>query len=237
MGHNYIMRILNSLTHPTNKETLFVFDLDSTIFCVSPRTQQILRDLGAQSEFQEKYPEESKILKEIETKPEDWGIRAALTRSGIRSTLEFFETVRTFWVEHFFSSNYLHLDLPYEGAIEYLHQLDQAGAHLRYLTGRDSERMRKGTLKSFEQWKIPLKSGDDLIMKPRQGLKDEDYKVRYLKTFVGEFKSVYFFENEPLILNKVREDVPEVQLVFMESVHSGKSTAPSGLPTLKMTYL
>jgi hypothetical protein len=73
-------------------------------------------------------------------------------------------------------------------------------------------------------------------MKPGAALKDEEYKTKALKGLLSPDHETFFFENEPLIIHHVREHLPEVKVIFMESVHSGKAHPPTDLPTLKMKY-
>lgn len=214
----------------------FVFDLDSTLFCVSPRSQQILRDLAEELEFKRRYPSETEKLKVIEALPTDWGIRMMLERSKIHSTIGFFEEVRSYWVEHFFSNDYLKYDIPYEGAVEFVNYVYAQGLDVWYLTGRDIVRMQEGSLKSLRQWNLPLRHPHQLTMKPKPGLNDEEFKVERLREWIGVGKEIIFFENEPVIIEKVRRDLPQVQIVFMESVHSGRSESPTDLLSLPMSF-
>src|SRR5690606_36728452 len=105
----------------------------------------ILRALGRDTEFIQVYPWESEIVRNIETLPTDWGIRSALTRSGLTSTLDFFEQLRTHWSAKFFSNDFWEHDQPYEGAIEFVRAAHAKGIQIRYLTGRDRPRMGSGT--------------------------------------------------------------------------------------------
>ena len=63
-----------------------IFDLDSTLFCVSPRTQSILRDLGHDSDFSARFQFESEILRNIEVLPTDWGVSQVLERTKVEAT-------------------------------------------------------------------------------------------------------------------------------------------------------
>lgn len=228
--------LLKKLLQPS-QSIQTVFDLDSTLFCVSFRTQRILREFGEDKEFKKIYSTETEVLRNIEVLPEDWGIRAALTRTKMKASIDFFEEVRKYWALRFFSNDYLKYDKPYEGAVEYLASLEKMGVPIRYLTGRDRVRMGDGTVESLRQWGFPLADHDHLIMKPTADLKDEEYKTKALRQIVTPDTSTYFFENEPLIIHHVLEHLPEVNVIFMESVHSGRAEAPTGLPTLKMRFI
>ncbi|MCB9084736.1 MAG: HAD family hydrolase [Bdellovibrionaceae bacterium] len=213
---------------------LAVFDLDSTLFDVSPRTQAILHDLAAHPKTQEKFPEEARQLAGVRSLPKDWGIRVALERSKIRATLDFFETVRTFWVENFFGNDYLHHDRLYDGALEFVQQLYEAGARIIYLTGRDQERMGDGTLRILKSWNLPLDDEErHLILKPHRSIEDARYKTDKLIELNTRYPEVWFFENEPVIIDLVRREAPQIKIVFVDTTHSGRSSAPEDLPAIR----
>jgi hypothetical protein len=213
-----------------------VFDLDSTIFCVSHRTQAILRELAEDLDLQARFPEATRQLARLEATARDWGIRTVLERAKIAATVDFFESLRQKWADRFFSSTHLHIDEPYPGAIEFLHTLDNAGARIHYLTGRDAPRMGKGTLESFKKWAIPLKSPNFLHMKPDSHRHDAEFKRDTLSQILGPTRAGWFFENEPVIINLVRKHFPLLKIVFVDSVHSGREAPPTDLPVLHMSY-
>jgi phosphoserine phosphatase len=220
----------------SHKRVAVVFDLDSTLFCVSPRTQAILRQLGNQEEFGTKHAELAETLKEIEVLPTDWGIRQALERAKAKGSHELLREIRNYWGQHFFANHFLDRDLIYPAANEYVRHLKRLGAEIIYLTGREDSRMREGTERMLKHWGFPLVSSSDLLMKPSEVQTDEGYKVTALKELISRYAYIWFIENEPLIINEVRASLPQIRIVFMNSVHSGKAEPPTDLPTIRMTY-
>jgi hypothetical protein len=213
-----------------------IFDLDSTLFCVSPRTQAILRRLGQESDFREKFATEAAVLSAIEVLPSDWGVRSVLERAKVGSSMEFFKAVRDYWRTHFFSSNDLHEDHIYPSASEYVRLVQSLGADVFYLTGRPENSMRTGTLKALAKWNFPLASDSKLIMKPSEVQTDESFKATVMKTLVDDYDYIWFFENEPVIIEQVRAQLPQVRIVFVNSVHAGRAPSPTDLPTIGMSY-
>jgi FMN phosphatase YigB (HAD superfamily) len=213
-----------------------IFDLDSTLFCVSPRTQHILRLLAEQSDFSEQYKEESAILRDLEVLPTDWGVRTVLTRTGMAATPELIRHVRAFWGRHFFSNDHLDKDVIYPAANEYVRHLHGLGARILYLTGRSDQNMRAGTLRALKKWGFPLDADDDLYMKPIDVEKDEAFKAEVLLRLESRFQHIWFFENEPVIIAQVRRLTPMIHIVFVNSTHSGKGTPPGDLRTIGMSY-
>ncbi len=213
-----------------------VFDLDSTLFCVSPRIQHILRELGRNPQFASRYVEESAVLREIEVFPTDWGVRTVLERTDIPATPDLVRAIRSFWGRHFFSNDFLDKDKIYPSANEYVRHLHELGARILYLTGRSEAAMRTGTLRGLKQWGFPLQSEADLYMKPNNVERDESFKAQILNKISQGFDHIWFFENEPVIIEQVHGLVPKVHVVFVNSTHSGKAMPPKNLRTIGMDY-
>ena len=134
-------------------KSLAVFDLDSTLFDVSPRLLRILHDFANLESTKKNFPEASQIMMGIEMKKTDWGIRNALIRAGLdHQHPDFHMHLKSFWEEKFFSNHYLQYDLPYEGAVEFVNNIAKAGAEIVYLTGRDVARMGTGSNEILKKW-------------------------------------------------------------------------------------
>ncbi len=218
----------------TGKKCLAVFDLDSTLFDVSPRIQKVLRDFAQHPHVFAHYPDLQKVLSEIKTERSDWGIRQALERSGIaKHAPELHEEVRKFWVENFFSNDYIHFDTPYEGAVEFVQSMNQLQVEIVYLTGRDQHRMGLGSVEVLKKWNFPLHAKAQLVLKPEKGMDDAKFKSDWFAEVPpNAYDKIWFFENEPVNIYLVNEEHPQVDIVFFESTHSGKAASPKHLPTL-----
>lgn len=202
-----------------------IFDLDSTLFDVSPRIAQILREFAAEPEMEQRYPSESAILKKVEAHPADYGIKRTLQRYQFPfRDMEFFKLLVEFWKKKFFSDDYLKYDQPYEGAKDFVQQLSKEGAEILYLTGRDIPRMKKGTVESLIEHGFPVLSEDHLMLKPNTEIGDVEFKKNYFEKM--EHKHVWFFENEPANILVVLDIAPHVQVVFVDTVHSGTGPLP-----------
>lgn len=226
--------IFDKISTKNSKNPLVIFDLDSTLFRVSGRTRRILLDLSENPQELQDQAHIANDLRTIDVRENDWGIFAPLNRLGIGLTHKAFPIIRKFWRKHFFSSEYLVHDQPYPGAVNFVNQLRSEGAKIAYLTGRDYENMHKGTLKSLNQWGFPLEEKQLLHMKPLKGSSsDERFKTEKLYDIKTSSENIWFFENEPLILNQVEKDHPEINLVFIDTVHSGRAESPTHLPTIR----
>lgn len=216
------------------KKCLVVFDLDSTLFDVSPRIERILMDFAADPEFQKRFPEQVACFAKIKTAHTDWGFTNALQRAGLDGHHpEFQDAVMNYWKKHFFSNDYLKYDTPNEGAINYVHAVMAQGADVAYLTGRDQHRMEPGTTKQIQQWNLPLNDKAKLFVKPDKSMDDAEYKTDwFLSPERQHYAKTYFFDNEPVILNLMGAKCPHVESIFFDSTHSGKAEPPADLPRI-----
>jgi len=196
------------------ERTVCVFDLDSTLFNVSSRTQKII------DEFADAH--ESK-LKGVEILHTDWGLKESLYRAGFNSdeNPELHKTLRDYWVERFFSNEYLHYDIPYAGAVSFVQQLAETNCEIHYLTGRDIKRMGLGTKQVLQKWGFPLKD-NNLHLKPDRSIDDHTFKVEFMiKNFPeNKYDNIYFFENEPVNINALFTQRSDIQIVYLDTTHS-----------------
>lgn len=233
---NPLQQVSEHLRKHKDEKTAVVFDLDSTLFCVSPRTQAIMQEMIRHPEFRAKFQREAEILRDLEVLPSDWGIKSALLRHQVSNDVEFFKHVRDYWRKYFFSNHFLDRDQIYPSANEYVRHLDGLGAQIRYLTGRSRGSMEEGTLRALRFWNFPLADHSHLMMKPSDVETDESFKAVVLKEMSHDFDHIWLFENEPVIIDLVRVQAPLVHIVFVNSVHSGRLSAPTDLLTIAPDY-
>jgi hypothetical protein len=223
---NEILEI-SRLCSAQNLSLLAVFDLDSTLFNVSTRTQKII------SEFADLHNIDR--LKNIEVLPQDWGLKEAVLRAGFsaEADLELLQSLRNFWSEKFFSGDYLHYDVPYEGAISFVQELNDSGCEIIYLTGRDQNRMYKGTLEVLRKWGFPVNEAH-LFLKPTKEQDDELYKDDWFKKLNHtKYKKIFYFENEPVNVNAIRTSCPEVEIIFLDTTHARKQEVTNPIKQIK----
>lgn len=213
-----------------NKRSLVVFDLDSTLFDVSPRTEKILREFHQHPMFLNDFQHLEPLFANVRAQHGDWGVKDALLRVDFSQHLRSLEerkkletAIRDFWFERFFSNEYLHYDEPYAGAADFVQTLNQYPlVDIVYLTGRDVYRMGKGSKEVLVKWNFPL---DDhkcqLVLKPKRDLDDALFKFQWFEKLPSEkYNYISFFENEPVNVNRVREKLSHVEIVFFDSTHS-----------------
>ncbi|MBL7542285.1 MAG: HAD family hydrolase [Bdellovibrionaceae bacterium] len=222
-----------ALTKKTH--SVVVFDLDSTLFDVAPRLEKVLIDVADEPIIKEKFPNVIPYFKNIKTQRNDWGFVDVLKRAGVSPDHhDLFKTVRTLWAEKFFSNEYIHHDVPYQGSVEFVKKIDQLQIPIVYLTGRDVKRMELGSRDVLKKWDFPLDDQSSrLVLKPERSMDDALFKRDWLHSYMTDHKtSVFLFENEPVNINLVAKELPTVELVFFDSTHSRMEAPPEEIFTL-----
>jgi hypothetical protein len=210
---------------------IVIFDLDSTLFDVSKRSFEILKEWMA-------HPEASQFTETVSK-------MADITPSDMRYSLQdvwdikkiphqkppfdhHFKQARQFWRKRFFSNDYLMHDYPTEGAVKFVNQLHQMGATIVYLTGRDVPLMSFGTFDQLKKHGLPIEQDRTrLILKPKRHLDDLDFKSGVAKLVKSWGKVIASFENEPKnLIAMAKEFSPETMNVFIESVSSDHPAPP-----------
>ncbi|MCB0370896.1 MAG: HAD family hydrolase [Bdellovibrionales bacterium] len=235
LNPNQILINIKQLALSQKKKPLVVFDLDSTLFDVSPRLEKVLMDISLTKDFINRFPEVNSYFRNIKTLRNDWGFIKVLRRAGVdHDHFELFDYVRQEWIKLFFSNEYIHYDIPYEGASFFVRQLHEAGVNIAYLTGRDVARMEIGSREVLKKWDFPLDEPKvELVLKPHKEMDDAKFKSDWFKMLnQSNFSKIYLFENEPVNINLIQKEVPEIELVFFDSTHSGKEPPPSEIATI-----
>ncbi len=199
-----------------------VFDLDSTLFNVSPRTEQILKEFAVENNIPD-------FLK-INVNPKDWGLKEILIRAGYDMSGQHLENISNhknlvqYWTDKFFSNYYLHYDTPYLGAVNFVQTLFEKNIEIHYLTGRDIPRMGQGTREVLLKWGFPLASDQHLHLKPHRELDDHEFKLNWVIEFKKQKKDnpIYFFENEPVNINAIGKAITDLKIVYLNTTHSRK---------------
>ena len=211
---------------------LAIFDLDSTLFDLTRRIQEIHIAFANDPKWKAKYPRECAALAKVMVSPRDWAIREGLERAGMfeKDMPEFYHDIHKHWVKCFFSNDYLHMDEPLPGAVEFVRALEAEGAQIMYLTGRDIARMEMGTADSLRHWNFPMDEEHvELVLKPHYDIDDAEFKSAVISDATDEFDHIWLFENEPVNLNLIQQTSPSVHLVFIDTTHSGREQVPSEL--------
>ena len=200
-----------------DRNPVFIFDLDSTLFSTQERNHAILGEFVAQIGG----PDDFKALV-ARLQPADmgWNVVDDLRQHGFRHepTLG---RLKAFWFKRFFHDDYLVFDEPLAGASAYVNAVYEAGATVYYLTGRDEPGMGKGTRLSLAKHRFPLE-GERVILRLKPSFEEADiaFKRRVLSELHHLGPVLAAFENEPANANLFAEHFPDAEIFFLETIHS-----------------
>lgn len=213
------------------KPVKVVFDLDSTIFDVKPRTLRILKEFAL-----------TPRAREISPALADWSL--SLNAHRLLYTLEesavankvpsadgkaeaFLKEAFQYWLKRFFTHSFVTTDYATPGAVDFVNRVVDLGAVAVYLTGRDWPGMGRGTQTMLEYCGFPVDPRcTELIMKPNSGLDDAEFKDEALRELRTEGNAVALFDNEPANFHVFEKNFPEAWLVFFHSNCSSKEAKP-----------
>ena len=201
-----------------------VFDLDHTLYDNRPRTLQILLEFAASLP-----PEQVDLAERIgNMKVSDVHYRLAETLDHVGVQDEGIVNAATaFWVERFFTDEYVRYDVPLPGAVRYVQELHAGGAFVVYMTGRAAPQFLVGTTASLRRWGFPIGTPHtQLITKPDPKTDDLVFKARAFRQIDRLGRVVAAFENEPGNLAAMaehwRECVPVFLLTDFNPKHAGE---------------
>ena len=210
---------------------IVVFDLDSTLFDVSKRSYEILRDWLAHPESRS-FEETVKALEGVQPTDMRYSLQDLWEIKKIPHDQEpyahHFSKAKNFWRKRFFGNDYLIHDQPTQGAVSFVRQLHEMGVKIVYLTGRDVPLMSFGTFDQLKTHGLPIEiERTRLILKPKRHIDDLDFKAQAAKTIMEWGHVVASFENEPKnLIAMAAAFSPDTMSVFIESVSSDHPAPP-----------
>ncbi len=213
---------------PSQARPLVVFDLDSTLFEVGPRTLSIAKEF-AREELNRGKTRQDLVAWWLARTPRDIAYTLRETASAGGFPVETLEAQRylleleAYWRLRFFTDEYLMEDLPAPGAAAFVRRVADLGIDILYLTGRHASTMSRGTQTALKHWGFPLfPGGANLVLKPEAAFDDSEFKGQLLAAEALKSDLVAFFDNEPANFSFVWEHFPEVELVFRHASCSTK---------------
>jgi hypothetical protein len=210
-----------ALAHDFGADGVSVWDLDGCLFDTRPRQVHILRELAGQRGWTD--------LTQVTVEHfVDWDLVRTMENAGIAPSrvAQMADTVKKFWWDRFFTSDYVLFDHAMPGGPALVRQVAAAGGHVVYLTGRD-ETMRAGTEVALQRFGFPL-DGDRcrLMVKPDFKTDDTLFKGEALEVIASLGTPCLFLDNEPSNVNRFKDAYPQAKVVFVATDHSGKPVTP-----------
>jgi len=217
-------------TYATGERPVVMFDLDETLINSRVRTLRILKDIALNQQVAEEYPFESNVisrmgLSDVRSYPLYLG--EILRSIGIEDA-SFIKSIEGDYLNQYLSNNYCASDWTISGAAEYVRAVQEAGAWIVYLTGRNRPGMEKCTVESLRRNRFPLGTGERslLFMKPTREIDDTEYKKTVLSEIGAIGVVVDGFENEPANINAFKAAFPKSTMVFIDTIHSNRPNSP-----------
>ncbi len=212
------------------KRPVVLFDLDSTLYEVGPRTHRILQEWCESPEAQAN-PVFKAALGSLRQDQVGYSLKDTLRDLGLdpesADARHFLAHAKPFWAERFFSSAYLKWDRAYPGAPEFARELWDMGLEVVYLTGRDEPGMGDGTRDNLVRDGFPWDcERTHLYLKPNSSMPDMDHKVESGRKIARLGELVASFENEPANIMALGGVFPNAMHIFIETVFSDHEAAP-----------
>ena len=216
---------------------LAIFDLDSTLIDVRHRILRIFKDFVNLEKTKKLFPKAFDVISNTSSlDPNRYFIEdhmRDLNLEDLDGGLFLMELLE-FWKQCFFSNNYLKYDLPYPGALDFVKKMKSYPIKIVYLTGRDKPRMKEGTYNSLLNIGFPVGDDTQLILKPHKSMDDALYKKEVIFEFDKKHQPIWFFENEPFVVNPIFKEALHINVIFFDSNHSQREkTAHSQMPSIK----
>ena len=225
-------QLLDAVLDRAKEGNVIVFDLDGCLFDSRYRQIPIFHTFAAQHNIPQLFRVELSHFT-------DWDMKKPMSLAGLSNEEieKIFPVFRSFWSKRFFSDEWVSKDHAMPGAKELVEECHQRGAYIVYLTGRD-DRMRLGTEQGLRLFGFPYdRPRTQLITKPKFQLNDEDYKVKELDGIRALGQIVAFIDNEPINVNRFRENCPDSLVLWIETDHSPRDIEPhEKIPALRSFY-
>ena len=214
----------------TREEPVVIFDLDSTLYEVGPRTFKILKE-WSQSAQAGQHDVLARRLKDLDLNHVGYSLKDTFQSLGVSledsQMIESLRAAKQFWLTRFFSNDYLTHDRPYEGAARYVSEVFQAGARLVYLTGRDEPGMGRGTREKLKADGFPINDPRiHFFLKPQREGDDELHKAQASHDIRKLGNVVASFENEPRNVITLSQAIPQAMHIFLDTVCSDHPAEP-----------
>jgi hypothetical protein len=212
----------------TARPKAWVFDLDSTLFCIAPRMRSIFFEFlrhhpNAPSLWLRSYDFFKPEVIQYDFEKTFASIFRYLTGDVTESQNQakiLFDEYYPFWLEHFYHDRHLRFDVPYPGAVDFVKRVRQSGRAIVYMTGRDRPGTGQGTLEGLKISGFEISPQDKLVMKSVRGESDVLFKERAILAIASQYEVELCIDNEPENLVMFAKRLPHAEVVFFHSVMS-----------------
>lgn len=207
-----------SASRAAGKDPIVVLDLDGTLYNNAHRTLRILQEFAhAQGATR---PRLVAAVDQMSPDMVRYAMSDTLAEAGIADA-SIAEEAHRYWMDRFFTDEYLTYDLPAPGAVEFVHLVHKAGGVPTYLTGRDAPNMLLGTIKALQRDGFPVGTvSTRCILKEDFHTPDHDYKARVIASLRRMGEVVGAFDNEPGLCNLFQDAYPTASVFWLDAPHA-----------------
>lgn len=194
---------------------IVVFGLDGCLFDCRVRTLQVLREYG--ESVRETQPEITERLSTLARDDIELLLSDTLRRCGL-ARADIVRDATSFWRERFHHDDYLDLDEPGVGALEYVRAIQDAGGGIVYLAGgRDVPGMLMGTVQRLRDEGFPIaEPAIELVLKPDATLGDESFARLVFKRLAQRGDIVGVLDADPGVCEHAHDAFPEADVVLLD---------------------
>jgi len=223
-----LVRVIEKINEvKTHLKPMVLLDLDSTLFEVGHRTLHLLSEWLSLEDVN-RFPRVKQAFSSLELKDIGYSLKDVFRNKGLDladTEVDLaWKLAKSYWGKRFFSNDYLHLDRPYLGAVDFVNKIHQTGAQIVYLTGREHSAMYDGTFASLKKEGFPVE-GDQIHFQLKKGseVADDQHKINAALRLKKDYHIVASFENEPKNLVGLYDVLPETMHIFVETLCSDHS--------------
>ena len=173
---------------------IVVFGIDGALFDSRPRTLQVLHDYADEIDGDE--PELASALRSLAVEHVHYLLSETLRECAI-TRADHVRAITSFWRDRFHTDDYVILDEPTPGAVDYVRAIHEAGGGVVYISGRDVHGMLLGTVQSMRDHGMPMADvGVELVLKPDATLGTESFKRQALPRLSRRGEGVAVFDDQ-----------------------------------------
>ena len=222
----------------TGAPKAWVFDLDSTLYCVAPRFRSIFFEFlrthpKPPFHWQRAYDFLNPQTSRYNLRDTFEGLFGQLdARLASGWTDELLHSFEPFWEDRFFSKRHMNFDLPYPGAVDFVKAVHGQGYEVVYLTGRDHYRCNETTLHNLRRDGFPLHQRAHVLLKPSREEKDLRFKYRASTVLRSSYSVEFTIDNEPENLVMFARELPQAEVVFFHTTMSRRNSGENYLNLL-----
>ncbi|MCB9622283.1 MAG: HAD family hydrolase [Sandaracinus sp.] len=193
---------------------IVVFGIDGALFDSRPRTLQVLHD------YADEMADDADVagaLRSLTVDHVHYLLSETLRECAITHA-EHVRAITSFWRDRFHTDEYVVLDEPTPGAVDYVRAIHEAGGSVILISGRDVHGMLLGTVQSLRDHGMPIADvGVELVLKPDATLGTEAFKRHTLPRLSRRGEVVAVFDDQASSCELALSIFPEASVSLVDT--------------------